>query len=322
MAKNESLSVIKKNLQHIFRDDLATCERMNAVLDEVARLSAADLVLMLQEGRFSAEELQREPPAGMLAFSSSLFAETPLSNLSLARVKLTADRCAYLAAFVAQMTAELAHAGMHPSPTLFLARTARIAAGQVAVPETNAFKRALIALLPPESGFSPAYVGSFADACEAVVGGDCVYCILPLENSRDGFLSTTLRMIGENGLFITRICEMADESGMVTRFALLCRDGGAWTDSVRPQIALRVAQIDAEALSLAFAAMALLGVTPLRAVSLPLPYTDGYAQYCIFDGTTEALFSWLFLLTTTRRNYTLLGVYDTVTPNEINSNHI
>lgn len=313
MAKNESLSVIEKNLRHIFRDDLAACERMRAVVDEAARLAASELVRMLSEGRFSAEELQREPPPGMPTALPELFAETPPDNLSLAQVKLAADSGVYLAAFAAQVASELTRVGMRPTPAFFLARAARIEAGQVAVPETNAFKRALSALLPPDSGFTPAYVGSFADACEAVAGGDCTYCILPLENSRDGFLSMTLRMIGENGLFITRVCEMTDESGTVTHFALLCREGDARPDSVRPQIALRVAQTDAETLPLALSAMALLGVTPLRTVSLPLSYTDGYAQYGIFGGTPESLFAWLYLLSATRQRYTLLGVYDTVT---------
>ena len=152
-----------------------------------------------------------------------------------------------------------------------------------------------------------------ADAADAVVGGDCAYCMLPLENSRDGFLSTTLRMMTESGLFVTRVCACTDESGVVTRFALLCREGDALPDDGDVQLALRLSLSDAAALPTLFTAMAALGVTLVRTASQPLGYTDGYAQLCTFGGTREALFAWLLLLALAGQNCMLLGVYGTVT---------
>lgn len=185
---------------------------------------------------------------------------------------------------------------------------------RVAVPETAAFRRAMEVLAARTEGTEAQFVRSFADACDAVVGGDCAYCILPLENSRDGFLSTTLRMMTENDLFVTRVCEIADESGVVTRFALLCREGDALPDGEdAAQVALRLSLSDAAALPALFTAMAALGVTLVRTTSQPLGYTDGYAQLCTFGGTKEALFAWLLLLAATRQSCILLGVYETVT---------
>lgn len=314
MARSELQSVVKKNMRHVLADDLSACERMSAVLDEAARLAAPALVRMLREERFSAEEVRREPPGCLPELPQAMFADTPTENLPLAAAKLSADMGAYLAAYAARLTAEVKRAGLYPSPSMFAARAARTAPMRVAVPETAAFRRAMEVLAARTEGVEAQFVRSFADACDAVVGGDCAYCILPLENSRDGFLSTTLRMTTENDLFVTRVCEIADESGVVTRFALLCREGDALPDGEdAAQVALRLSLSDAAALPALFTAMAALGVTLVRTTSQPLGYTDGYAQLCTFGGTKEALFAWLLLLAATRQSCILLGVYETVT---------
>ena len=76
MVKSESQSIVKKNIRHVLADDLAACERMSAVLDEAARLSAPAIVRMLREDRFSAETLRREPLACLPELPRTLFAET------------------------------------------------------------------------------------------------------------------------------------------------------------------------------------------------------------------------------------------------------
>ncbi len=313
MAKSESQSIVKKNIRHVLADDLAACERMSAVLDEAARLSAPAIVRMLREDRFSAETLRREPLACLPELPRTLFAETPDANLPLTAAKLAADAGAYLAAFAARVTAELQAAKLHPSPSMFVAHATEAMPLRVAVPDTAAFRRAAAALAARVGDFEVSPVRSFADAADAVVGGDCAYCMLPLENSRDGFLSTTLRMMTESGLFVTRVCACTDESGVVTRFALLCREGDALPDDGDVQLALRLSLSDAAALPTLFTAMAALGVTLVRTASQPLGYTDGYAQLCTFGGTREALFAWLLLLALAGQNCMLLGVYGTVT---------
>ena len=68
------------------------------------------------------------------------------------------------------------------------------------------------------------YSHSFPTACEDVYNGVCQYCILPLENSSEGQLSSFVRLIDRYGLKIAATCDVATTDGSrVTRFALLRR---------------------------------------------------------------------------------------------------
>lgn len=313
MSKSESLSVIKKNIARCFGDDLSACERMSAVLDEAVRLAAPGTVRELREKRFSAEELRREFPVCLPTAPASLLDETPEENLALATAKVAAAEGAYLAAYCTRIAAQLKAAKLRVGPSLFLPQGGRKAGGDVAMLETEAFRRAFALLSGRQPDMTPRAVRSFADACDAVCEGDCVYCILPLENSRDGLLSATLRIIVDNDLFISRVCEIADESGVATRFALLCRDtGAAPPQSGAQQITIRLAQHGPSAMPRLFTGLAVTGASLVRVTSQPLAYTDGYAQICTFSGTREALFSWLLLLEIVKADYTLLGVYETL----------
>lgn len=311
MSKSESLSVIKKNIARCFGDDLSACERMSAVLDEAVRLAAPGTVRELREKRFSAEELRREFPICLPTAPASLLDETPEENLALAAAKVAASEGAYLAAYCTRTAAQLKAAKLRVGPALFLPQGT--AGGDVAVLETETFRRAFGLLSARRTDLARHAVRSFADACEAVCEGDCAYCILPIENSRDGLLTGTLRMIVDNDLFITRVCEVVDESGVMTRFALLCHDAGAAIlPSGSQQITIRLAQHGSSAMPLLFTGLAVTGASLVRATSQPLAYTDGYAHICTFSGTSEALFAWLLLLEIVKSDYTLLGVYETL----------
>lgn len=64
---------------------------------------------------------------------------------------------------------------------------------------------------------------SFVEACEEVRGGLCEYGILPLENTRNGKLTSFSRLILRYGLTVVAVCDLEDNSaeGQATRFALL-----------------------------------------------------------------------------------------------------
>ena len=67
-----------------------------------------------------------------------------------------------------------------------------------------------------------AYTHSFLSACEEVYNGHFAYCILPLENSTEGQLSSFLRLIRQYDLKIVATCDIAGtDAERVTRFALL-----------------------------------------------------------------------------------------------------
>ncbi len=69
------------------------------------------------------------------------------------------------------------------------------------------------------------YAHSFPSACEDVYNGLCEFCILPLENSAEGLLSTFFRLIERYDLKIAATCDIsgADHS-RTSRFALLRRN--------------------------------------------------------------------------------------------------
>lgn len=80
----------------------------------------------------------------------------------------------------------------------------------------------------------------FAEACEEVTRGKCEFCILPLESSADGKLVGFSRLIAEQGLFITAVCDVENRAlaeSNVTRFGLLSQrpetEVAAWMTAPR-----------------------------------------------------------------------------------------
>lgn len=77
------------------------------------------------------------------------------------------------------------------------------------------------AALLPEPRAS--YAHSFRSVCEDVYNGLCEYCILPLENSAEGRLTSFSRLIAEYEMKIAAVCDVQVGEDRVTRFALLRR---------------------------------------------------------------------------------------------------
>ena len=66
------------------------------------------------------------------------------------------------------------------------------------------------------------YAKSFGEACESVYNRECEYCILPIESSFDGQLTSFWRLIARYGLKLTAICDVSvAKQNQTTRFALL-----------------------------------------------------------------------------------------------------
>lgn len=85
---------------------------------------------------------------------------------------------------------------------------------------TDAAYQCFAQLLPEPRA---AYTHSFPSVCEDVYNGLSEYCILPLENSAEGRLSSFSRLIAEYDMKIAAVCEVQVEQGRTTRFALLRR---------------------------------------------------------------------------------------------------
>ena len=68
------------------------------------------------------------------------------------------------------------------------------------------------------------YFDSIANVCESVYNGECEYCILPLETSSDGKLSSFYDMILKYGFIICAVYDLHNsESSRFTRYGLIGR---------------------------------------------------------------------------------------------------
>lgn len=107
--------------------------------------------------------------------------------------------------------------------------------GNGEAPPTNAYGRiaymrnkrsddAFLRLSKTRKTARASYVGTFAEACEAVYNGLCEYCILPVENEREGRLYSFYSMIDRYEL---KICDTvtvsSEDSSESIRFALVGR---------------------------------------------------------------------------------------------------
>ncbi len=68
-----------------------------------------------------------------------------------------------------------------------------------------------------------AFAHSYRSVCEDVYNGLCEYCILPLENSTEGRLTSFSRLIAMYDMKIAAVCDVPVGDDRVTRFALLRR---------------------------------------------------------------------------------------------------
>ena len=104
-----------------------------------------------------------------------------------------------------------------PSPLTAAAR------GRIAYMPTAFADKAYLRLASHVKNPRAAATAGFVDACEEVHSGLCEYCILPLEDSQSGKLTSFTRLILRYRLCITAVCDLenAAAEGQVTRFALL-----------------------------------------------------------------------------------------------------
>ncbi|MBQ4557070.1 MAG: hypothetical protein IJA60_05440 [Clostridia bacterium] len=231
-------------------------------------------------------------------------------NRALCTVKLAAESAAYLADFCGKVTSALkSTARLKPTPALFAEHSDIKLGGKVAFAEANVLANAFAVFKKKDQRLSASYVRSFTDACEDVAADNCDYCILPIENSREGALLTVYRLIERYELFIARVCSVESDE-LSTKFALLCHGfHGIIENTGKQYIDLRLSGRDRELWSRINVGADVLGVEMIKTVSVPFVYTDGYAHICTFYGSGEELFAFLLFLSTMRADYTLIGVY-------------
>ena len=299
------------NIERYYKGETSLCERMSANYGEIASFVANAALKDIKSRDFFLEDSPLSPYMPETNSSGGL-SEVLAENERLCKVKLSVDKCAHIADFCAKVTASLkSQAKFKPSPTLFkTGASVKARSGKVAFAESRILATAFAEIQKREPGLSASYVRSFADACEEVSTSECEFCILPIENSREGSLLTVYKLIEKYDLFISRVCTIENDE-LTTKFALLCRENHDIIESNGKQyIDIRLSGNAPCLFTNVHTGAAVLGVETVKSLSIPLGYTDGYAHIFTFHADGDALFSLLLFLSTIRADYTLMGIYE------------
>ncbi len=311
-AHFENIKSAADNIARYFEKEASVAERVSANLSEIALFVASAAAKEAKGKGFFTEDVPLESYMPKMPEIDGVASGALMENAALVKGKVSADMGAYVADFCAKVTAELKNsAKLKPSPVLFSdCKGAKTLEGTVAFAESQVLIAAFSQFQKKNSRLTPSYVRSFNDACEDVSSGVCDFCILPIENSREGALLTVYGLIERHDLFIARVASV-ESNEITTKFALLCRGfhGIMETENIQ-NIDLRLSAREPFVWTQIFTGASVLGVRFVKTASVPLVYTDGYAHICTFSASGETLFAFLLFLSTIRADYTVIGVYE------------
>lgn len=309
-ARSEYIAHAVDNIARYYEKESSVAERMGFNFGELSAFVAAAAAKDIRTRGFFAEgSLAAYLPA--LPDTNALAEEALPESAPFLRAKLTAAEGAYLADFCGKTASQLAAAkGMKLSPILFAEAADSAGEGRVSFAGSDMLFSAFSAFRAADDRLVASYVHSFTDACEDVAAGESEYCILPIENSREGVLPSVYGLIARYELFVLRVCSV-ESLETTTKFALLCRGRRDIINHIGKQyVALRLSGQETAAWSRLHVGADVLGVETVNIVAVPLGYTDGYAHICTLSGSSEALFALLLYLGTVRVGYTLMGAYE------------
>ena len=186
------------------------------------------------------------------------------------------------------------------------------AQGQIAYVRNKRSDDAFLSFANRQRGAKPMYVGSFLEACESVFDNVCEFCILPIENSKEGKLYSFYSMIDRYELKIcdVTLCETDDGSDGIT-FALVSRaveTGNVSNSSKRFEFSL----IDehTELLSDILLATNALGGKVISVGTQPVPYDELKTLYYFsIDFEGEGADALALYINEEYSKYTPLGLY-------------
>lgn len=160
---------------------------------------------------------------------------------------------------------------------------------------------------------SAQYFSSFSSVCEEVYYDRCQYCILPMQTTDDGTLSSFSRMMEKYELKIRKICDVPTQDGETTvRYALLrrgivlqCPDSGYFEASFILPEGMPIGRF--------LSACEATGAVIDRIRSMPLSYADDIVSLCVtFRITPENAAPLLYFLRTVLHSYIPEGLYSAV----------
>ena len=310
--KYEQIKGVTDNIARYLEKECSLSERMSLNTSELAAFVVSAAAKDVKKSGFFTEDAPLETFMPPVRSDESLLCNVLEENKQLSEAKLSADRAAFLADFCKKVAAELKSAAkLKVTPALFADKDGeKIRGGRVAFSESRVLSSAFEEFRKSDGMLTASYVRSFSDACEDVYSGESEWCILPIENSRDGALLSVYNLIERYELCISRVCGVNyDET--TTKFALLCATvHGIIEMHGKQNIVLRMPIRKSELWSQIYTGAAVLGAELVKAVAVPLGYTDGYAHICTFHADGESLFAFLLFLSTIRADFTLMGAYE------------
>jgi len=157
------------------------------------------------------------------------------------------------------------------------------------------------------------YHDSYPSICEAVAGGNCEACILPIEHAHDGKLNGFYRLIERYDLKIACTCSLSQADSVESRFALLKKNVSTTLPRQRSGCCFELSITPGSGTSIA----ALLNVAELCALrlrrvdTLPLEYTDDeFAFHVVLSADSDAAFlPFLLFLTLKMPQYNPIGIF-------------
>lgn len=160
------------------------------------------------------------------------------------------------------------------------------------------------------------YKESFSDVCEEVYYNRAPYCILPVDNSDDGRMTSFSNMIRKYELKIVLTCNVESANGKTTRFALLKRElavidcKGCHTEGKYLEIGLNFGED--QKLQDVLQAASFFGFELNKVDSLPIYYSEKeYYFDVVFKGSGE-LNRFLFWLELEVPRYEVIGIYSQI----------
>ncbi len=308
--KEEYVRFAAENIERYYEKEASLGERMRANFAELAAFAAASAASDVRSREFFAvgtpiTDYFEAPSADNVGYAPIEESE-PFVNARLAH-----SEAAYLADFCMATTERLkTSARLKPSPLLFSEYEKR-EGGRVAFTDSHILNEAYRVFTSGSTGYTSAFVSSFTEACEDTAAGLAKYCILPIENGGEGLLQGSFSLIERYELFICSVCTV-DVGQRATKFALLCRNVCGIIESNKVQtVMLRLFGNESYRMSRLYIGADVLRIFGGSLLTVPLGYTDGYADICTFTGTADALFAFLMYLGVMRIGHTLMGVYDT-----------
>lgn len=307
----EQTKRIVANIERYLEKEVSVSERMSANNSELAAFVSSSVAKDVRTKSFFAEDMPLEEYLPALSSSSDALINALDENLTLAKSKLCVDNSAYVADFCGKITERLkVDARLKPSPALFSENVAKIRGGKVAFADSQLLALAFSKFQKKDAELTPSHVRSFTDACEDVESGICDYCILPIENNREGILLTVYNLIDRYDLYVAKVCSV-ENSDLTTKFALLYpRIHGIIETFGKQFVDLRFSTHSQKLFAEILTGASVLDISLIKTVATPLGYADGYTHICTFSGNNESLFSFLLFLKTIRADYTLIGAYE------------